>query len=107
MYGLSTFLVRAINFLLSATLLVLVARILFRLLAANPATPLVSTAYAISDALVSPFEGVLASPIIGDRTFDIPAVISAIAYILLAYLTIALIHSIVKTTEEVQRHGHI
>lgn len=85
-------------------------RIVFKLFAANSATPFVAWVYRVSDNLVYPFAGIFPNLSLQTGVFDIVAVIALVAYIILIYLIIALIDSAVGAVSryfEHRQHQHI
>jgi len=62
-------------------------RIAFKLLAANPATPIVGVIYNLTDSLVKPFSGIFPNISLGvSSTLDIVALVALLSYSFLFYL---------------------
>ncbi len=87
---------------LAVITLFLGARILLKLLSANPLTPIVSWVYNLTDTLIFPFRDIF--PYLQTSStgvLDVTAVITMIAYIIVFYLIIYLISSIPDHTHHV------
>jgi len=76
-----------INFVFGLAELLIGARILLKLLGANPATPFVNWIYEMSRTLIYPFQGIFPSPTLtGGFVLEMSAVVALLIYALIAYL---------------------
>lgn len=99
---------RLINIILAIITFFIGFRILFRLLAANPSTPFVSWIYSISDRLVYPFTGIFPNPSISNiGVLDVVAIISLLAYALVAYLITLVLDSAFNAYFAQRNHPHV
>ena len=95
-WNLRNFVVFIIDLFIGAVGILLGLRIVLKLVAANSATPFVSWLYGISDNLVAPFAGILPSINMGSgAVLDTVALISLVAYTIMAYLVTWLIDSLI------------
>jgi uncharacterized protein YggT (Ycf19 family) len=60
-------------------------RILLKLIAANPASPIAALIYAITDLFLFPFAGLTVTPAVGGMVLEIPSIIAMIIYALIAW----------------------
>lgn len=94
-------LTRFINLLLAIATFFLGARIILRLFDANAATPFVGWIYRVSDSLIYPFSGIFPNySLTTGATIDVVAIISLIAYAVLAYIVVSVISSLFHTPED-------
>lgn len=97
-WNIHVLLVRIINILLAVGVFFLGMRLVLRLVAANEATPFVAWVYSVSEYLVAPFRGIVQNPTVaGGSQLDVVALIAMVAYMILAYLVIALMNAIVRS----------
>ena len=81
-----------INIVFTVIELLIGARVILRLLGANPFTPFVNWVYTLSSALISPFANIFPSPVLrGGFVLDIPAIVGLLVYAILAYVIFQLI----------------
>lgn len=98
-------LTRIINLVLAVVTFFLGARIILRLFDANPITPFVGWIYQISDSLIYPFTGIFPNyALTTGTTIDVVALVSLIAYALLAYVVLSLINSVFHAPEDTYVH---
>lgn len=91
-----------INAILAIVAFFLMLRIVFLLFSVNQATPFVSWILSVSGFLIAPFAGIVPNLGLATGVVDIVALISLLAYFLVGYLIISLLHSLLETriTEE-------
>ncbi|MBI2622223.1 YggT family protein [Candidatus Microgenomates bacterium] len=105
MTNFSNILIKALNFILGGMVVLLGLRFLFKIVAANPNTPLVYWIYQASDVLITPFRGMFPNYLIGGGSiFETVTPITLIAYIILVFLLETLVETITKTTTEPHEH---
>lgn len=78
----------------------LIYRIIFRLLSANPASGFVAIIYNISEIFVLPFNAIFPTPAEGGYILDTSALVAALVYPTLAYLIMMLLQLFKPTTKE-------
>ncbi|MBI4033980.1 MAG: YggT family protein [Candidatus Brennerbacteria bacterium] len=89
--------VKFIRYVLGFFELLLGLRILLRLLAANPLTPIVDFLYTVTDIIVFPFQGIFSNvQLRGGGIFDVVAITAMVGYPIIVYLLIEILHIIVK-----------
>ncbi len=88
---------RVVALLFTALEIVLLLRFTLKMLAANPAQPLVAGLYAITDRLVVPFQGIFPEPQ-GPPLLDIAALLAIAFLFLVAALMVALVRAIAGRT---------
>jgi len=72
-------------------------RLLLRLLAANPLTPIVDFLYTVTDIIMLPFQGIFSNvELRSGGIFDVVAITSMIGYPIIVYLLMELLHVIAK-----------
>ena len=79
-----------IYYVLNVIEIILALRLVFRLLGANPASPIVNFLYTISAPLVAPFVGIFRQPVTGTSVLEVSTIIAMVIYALLVYLIIKL-----------------
>lgn len=83
--------VSALIWLVFGVLNALIAlRLVLKLMAANPASGFASFLYGVTDIFLAPFNTLLASPVVGNGIFEVPAVIAIVVYTLLAWIIVRL-----------------
>lgn len=75
---------RAIFFILWIVNSILLLRILFFLLGANPAAPFINWLYGFSAFFVTPFVGIFKTPEYGQNVLDLASVVAIFIYFILA-----------------------
>lgn len=105
-------LVYIINLGLGVVTFFLGFKILFELFNANPNTPFVAWIYNVSSGMMAPFSGIFPNLNLGGgSTFDIVALLTLIAYAVIAQILTAIVDSVTTgaITEEVEttRHRHL
>jgi len=60
-------------------------RILLKLIAANPASPIAALIYAFTDLFLFPFAGLTATPAIGGMVLEISSIFAMVVYALIAW----------------------
>lgn len=65
--------------------MLLALRILLKLVAANPASPIVALIYVFTDLFMLPFMGMTVTPAAGGMVLEIPAFFAMIIYALIAW----------------------
>lgn len=60
-------------------------RIVFKLIAANPSSPIVALIYGITDLFLIPFAGLTATPSAGGMVLEISSLIAMVVYALVAW----------------------
>lgn len=65
-------------------------RVVLKFIAANPTSDFARFIYSFTDIFLSPFNNLIASPIIGNGVFEIPSLIALVVYTLLAWLIVRL-----------------
>lgn len=94
-------LVYLINIILGVVAFFLGFRILFELFSANPSTPFVSWIYNVSSNLMTPFSGIFPNIRLGGgAAFDIVALVSLVAYTILAQLLITVVDAVTRPVIE-------
>lgn len=83
---------RVIALTLTVVETVLVARFALKLFGANAAQALVSFVYAITDPLVTPFQGIFAQPA-GPPVFEVAAVLAVVFFLLIGALVVAVVRA--------------
>ncbi|HEX9494691.1 MAG TPA: YggT family protein [Candidatus Limnocylindria bacterium] len=84
---------RVVTLLFTVLEVLLLIRFVLKLLGANPAQPLVSGLYAITEPLVRPFQGIwpqTSTPVV----IDLPALLAIVFLFLIAALVVALVRAI-------------
>lgn len=77
-----------LDIVLATITLFLGVRIILKLVTANPETPIVSWIYSLTDGLIYPFQNIFPSVQTGTGIFDVTAIITMVAYILVFYVII-------------------
>ena len=81
-----------INIVFTIIELLISARIVLKLLSANPFTPFVNWIYSLTLGLISPFVNIFPSPVFrGGYVLDIPAIVALVVYAIIAYVIFQLI----------------
>jgi hypothetical protein len=70
--------------------LLLLVRFLLKFIAANPTNDFSRLIYGLSDLPMAPFNTLIASPVVGNGVFELPALIAMIVYTLLGWLIVRL-----------------
>jgi YggT family protein len=84
-----------VNIIFSVVELFIAARIIFKLLGANPYTPFVGWIYGISSGLIYPFANIFPSPVLrGGFVLEIPALVALLVYAVIAYIIFRLIETL-------------
>jgi hypothetical protein len=65
--------------------ILLALRILLKLVAANPASPIVALIYAFTDLFMLPFFGMTVTPSAGGMVLELPAFFAMVIYALIAW----------------------
>jgi uncharacterized protein YggT (Ycf19 family) len=105
-WGVRNVLLTILNLIIGFISLILGFRILFKLVSASSATPIVQWVNNLSDKFIYPFHGLFPDiPITAFSTLDIVALISLLAYSLIGYLIGLAITSLVPV-ETVTTHHH-
>ena len=79
-------------FVLWAVSAVLLLRILFFLLGANPAAPFINWLYNFSDIFVAPFVGIFETPVRGNNVIDLASIVAIFIYFIAAISIVKLIN---------------
>lgn len=83
--------ISALVWLLFGVLNVLIVlRVVLKFIAANPASDFARIIYGITDIFLAPFNGLIASPVVGNGILEIPAIVALIVYTLLAWIIVRL-----------------
>lgn len=112
-WNIHVLLVRLINIFLAVVVFFLGMRLVLRLVTANEATPFVAWIYSVSEYFITPFRGIVENPTVtGGSILDVVALIAIVAYMLLAYLVIALMNAIARSFMNRDRymsqtHSHV
>ena len=94
-------------YVISVIEVLLLLRIIFRLLSANPGSGFVSLIYSLSSIFVIPFSAIFPSPAEGNYVLDTPAIIAFGMYPVLAYLLVKFLQLFKPTSAtEVQSVDH-
>jgi len=88
-------------------------RVLFKLIAVNPANPFASFLYAVTDLFLWPFATLVGSPSVNGSVLEISSVIAMIIYALIAWALERLVYVLfyrprgtVRTRQVVEEHSH-
>ncbi len=106
MENLKLILTRVINVIGGFIGIFLALRIILRFFSANPATPIVSWIYSISNGFIYPFKGMFGDINIGG-VVDVSAFVALIAYTIIFSLLIALINAIFTPIILHHEHAHL
>jgi uncharacterized protein YggT (Ycf19 family) len=68
----------------------IVLRVVLKFIAANPTNDFSSFIYSFTNIFLSPFNNLIASPVIGNGVFEISSLIALVVYTLLAWLVVRL-----------------
>lgn len=90
---------RLVALLFTAVDVLLLARFAFKLFAADPDQSLVSAIYRITEQLVAPFRGIVATPA-GPPVVEIDTVLAMVAYALIGALVAGVIHAFIGRRED-------
>lgn len=91
--------IQVINFMLALVVFFLGFRIIFQLFGANPQTPFVQWIYSVSSRLMAPFMGIFPNiDLGGGSSLDVVALLSLVAYGLIAQIAISLISTAASST---------
>lgn len=105
-WNLRNLLVGIVNVALAIISFFIGIRIVLKFFAANPQTPFVNWIYQVSGDIIYPFTGIFPNlQIDGSAVFDIVALITLIAYMILGYVVIALIDTSLTAIRN-RRHIH-
>lgn len=99
-----TFFASFINTLLSLIGFFIGFRIIFKLFAANPATPLVSWIYNISDFLITPIRGIFPNFNLQSGVLDLVAIIALVGYMIVGYILLELFRNLALSTTDKDLH---
>ena len=110
-----TFKATQLIWLFFGTLETLIAlRILLKLIAANPASPIAALIYAVTDLFLFPFAGLTVTPAVGAMVLELSSFFAMVVYALIAWAierTIWVIFyrprgSVVEVTRTSEHHTH-
>src|SRR5579859_3560344 len=87
----ATRLARLVLLIGGIVVVLLLVRIAFVALGANPQNDFAALIYRITDIFVGPFVGILSSKTVDDITFDIPAAVALVIYSILSLILARLI----------------
>ena len=68
----------------------IVLRVVLKLIAANPTNGFSSFIYGFTDIFLSPFNNLIASPVVGNGVFEISSLVALVVYSLVAWLIVRL-----------------
>lgn len=74
------------DFIIGTFTAILGLRFLFRLARANPATPIVSLLYSVTNVLLAPFRYIFPTPTIEGAVFEWSTLVAIVGYLLLGAL---------------------
>jgi uncharacterized protein YggT (Ycf19 family) len=89
---------RVVYYILNLVEILLVLRLIFRLLGANPNNGLVNFLYTLTAPLVAPFVGIFRQPVVSGSVLEWSTVIAMIIYALVAYLIVHFIRLSTRRT---------
>lgn len=95
-----------LDIVLAIITLFLGARIILKLVTANPETPIVAWIYSLTDGLIYPFQNIFPAIQTGTGIFDITAIITMVAYILVFYVIIYIVSLIPYDRSHTVVHEH-
>lgn len=89
-------------------------RVVLKLIAANPANPIATMVYALSDFFLWPFWGLTVTPSAQGMVLEIPSLIAMFLYALLGWLIVRLVWVVfyrpstgtIHTVEREEQHQH-
>ena len=68
----------------------IILRLVLKLIAANPGSGFAQVIYDITNIFLLPFNGLVASPVIGSGILEIPSIIALVVYTLAAWIVVRL-----------------